>query len=717
MPRNPKYDVLFEPINVGPKILKNRFYQVPHCGPTAERPGTQEHFRAMKAEGGWGAVCTEACSIHPESDSWPQMLAKLWDDQDIRNLAPVCDAIHQHGALAGVELWYGGVHSPCLETRDVTRAPTQIAHDFEPWVTPRAMDRDDIMEVEGYHEAAARRAVLAGFDIVYVYGSHSQGPMQFLSEHFNRRTDDYGGSFENRARFWLECLERVRDAVNGQCAVATRISVDDLGFAGISVDDACRFVELADDLVDLWDINISSVDWTADLGSSRFYRENWQAEWTARIKPHTTKPVVGVGRFTNPDTMVEVIKKGQLDIIGAARPSIADPFLPRKIEEGRLDEIRECIGCNICVSRWAMGGAPLICTQNATAGEEYRRGWHPERFTPAINKDKGVLIVGSGAAGLECAVVLGKRGMDRVHLVEARADIGGYVGWVSASLPRLGDWSRVVAYRKIQLDKLSNCEVIPRTRLDVETILNYGAELVVLATGAVWAGDGLNGISHQPIAGANSTLPHVATPEQVILDGKTVGETVLVYDCENYFMGSSLAEKFAADGKRTLYVTPLAHPSHYTSFTGEAPQVRAALQERNVEIHTDTTLDLIEDGQATIKHIDNPSAVSVDVETVVLVTQRVSQDGLYRELVSDRDLLTDNGIEGVYRIGDCLAPRVIADCVFDGHRLAREIDTDDPAKPLPFIREMRLRGDASEEDYEQQLPRQRDNLVATGRMN
>ncbi len=186
--------------------------------------------------------------------------------------------------------------------------------------------------------------------------------------------------------------------------------------------DGARFVEYADDLVDLWDFTVGDIaEWGQNAGPSRFFEENHEKPYSGIIKPgnHTNKPVVGVGRVTNPDTMVTIVRTGQFDIIGAARPSISDPFLPKKIEEGRFDDIRECIGCNQCISRWEIGGPPMVCTQNATAGEEYRRGWHPEKFHPAANREKSVLVVGAGPAGMECAMVLGKRQMEAVHLVEA----------------------------------------------------------------------------------------------------------------------------------------------------------------------------------------------------------------------------------------------------------------------------------------------------------
>jgi len=713
MPRDPKHDILFEPIRLGPKTLRNRFYCTPQCnGAGSEKPGMQAGHRGMKAEGGWGAVCTEYCSIHPESDDTHRVSARLWDEGDVRNLAVMCDAIHAWDALAGVELWYGGPHAPCMDSRQVPRAPSQIASDIDPLTVPVEMSRAEIQELQSFYVAAARRAREAGFDIVYVYGSHAYGPMQFLSPYYNRRADEYGGSFENRARYWRELLELLKDAVGDDCAIAARLAVDALGPAGVDADDAIALIGHVDDLVDVWDLNVSGiVNWGDDLGTSRFYREGYQREWTDRAKAATAKPVVGVGRYTNPDAMVDAIRAGRLDIIGAARPSIADPFLPRKIDEGRLDDIRECIGCNICVSRWEIGGPPIICTQNATASEEYRRGWHPERFSPAANGDRDVLVVGGGAAGLECVRVLAERGMRRVHLVEAGEDVGGYVGWVS-TLPNLGEWARVVNYRKVQLEKKRNVEVIAGTRLDATGVREYGAELVVVATGARWASDGLSGATHGPVPGADASLAHCATPEQIVLEGKDVGEHVIVYDCEGYFMGVSLAERLALEGKTVVYVTPGAHPGAYMHFTGEMHLLQRRLHELGITLVVERVLERIEPGSVSAASVWVEDDVSeLPADGVVLVTQRLSNDALYRELTGDPAALEREGIEAVYRAGDCVAPRLIADCVFDGHRLAREIDTPAPSVPLPFIRERRLAGDTSDADYEAQLARARETTA------
>jgi len=529
---------------------------VPHCtGFGTDKPGSQAAHRGMKAEGGWAAVCTEYAPVSADSDESPYVSAQLLDGGDLANLALMTEAAHEHGALAGIELTHTGGHAERRQSRWPGIAPSQLASDYEPFIVPKAMELEDIRRVQGDWARAAREAASAGFDIVYVYGGHSYLLTQFLSPFYNKRSDAYGGPLENRARMWLETLEAVREAVADECAVAVRIGVDLT--PGLDVNEALEFIRLADHLVDLWDVNVGSIaEWSKDSGSSRFFPEGYQLEWTGRVREATQKPIVGVGRFTSPDTMAEVVRSGALDLIGAARPSIADPFLPRKIEEGRYGEIRECIGCNVCIAK-SEDGHHLGCTQNATAGEEYRRGWHPERFQRATNANRDVLVVGAGPAGLECAIVLGKRGFRRVHLVEAEGEIGGLMRWV-AQLPGLGEWARIVNWRRVQLDRLRNVEVLTGTRLDAKAVREYGAEIVICATGAHWAENGLNAITHQPISGADATLPHVLTPEQVMLDGKRPpGQRVVVYDGEGYFTAAGIAELLALESYRVEFVTCL----------------------------------------------------------------------------------------------------------------------------------------------------------------
>ena len=387
MSRNPRYDILFEPVRIGPVTAPNRFYCTPHAlGTGNAMPHTRAAMRAIRAEGGWGVVNTGYCSIHPSSDDTPLPYARLWDDEDIRVHALMVDAAHRHGALAGVELWHGGGGTGNRMTRMPLVSASGIAGEstYPGWMNlarSRRMDRRDIREFRRWHVDAAKRAKSAGFDIVYIYTGMNFGPYQFLLPWVNRRTDEYGGSLENRVRLTREILEDLKEAVGDQCAVALRFSTDELlRVPGEHMEsEAHEIVSMLSDLPDLWDLKSSS--WVVETASARFAEQGAQEPIVGFAKSLTSKPVVGVGRFTSPDAMVSQIKRGILDLIGAARPSIADPFLPAKINEGREDEIRECIGCNICVSSYH-DGVPVRCTQNPTMGEEWRRGWHPERVPP-----------------------------------------------------------------------------------------------------------------------------------------------------------------------------------------------------------------------------------------------------------------------------------------------------------------------------------------------
>ena len=666
MPRDPRHDVLFDPVAIGPVTAPNRFYQVPHCtGMGRARPRALAAMRGVKAEGGWGVVNTEYCSIHPSSDDTPYPYASLWDDNDVRAQALMVDAVKRHGALAGVELWYGGGYVASLASRQPPMDLVSIPSRLDP-VQCRVMDRRDIADLRRWHRDAARRAVTAGFDIVYVYAAHGYLLNHFLSPVTNRRTDEYGGSVTNRVRIVRELLEETREAIGTDRALAVRFPMAHVAGDGPGTDELHEMLALLGPLADLWDVVVD--DYTIEMGTARFVPEAAQEDAAAKVRAIVGRPVVGVGRFTSPDTMVRMIDRGVLDFIGAARPSIADPFLPAKIADGRLDEIRECIGCNICYAGDSRGH-PIRCTQNPTMGEEWRSGWHPEHIEPAASS-RTVLVVGAGPAGLEAAVSLARRGYE-VTLADAADTPGGRINRECA-LPGLSTWARVRDHRLQLANKLSNLEVYPGSRLSADDIVDFGAPVVVIATGARWRRDGVG--RHRRVAVDGFDHRAVLTPDDLVGPDATPrpGGAVLIYDDDGYYMAAVLAERFADGDRPVTLVTTDAAAAQWTTYTDEFHATNARLIERGVRVITSHAVSGFDGSHALIECVFTGRTRELDTATVVTVTAREPIDALYHELAGR----TDHGIEVLERVGDCLAPGLIVHAVHSGHRFARRLDAE-----------------------------------------
>jgi dimethylamine/trimethylamine dehydrogenase len=324
--------------------------------------------------------------------------------------------------------------------------------------------------------------------------------------------------------------------------------------------------------------------------------------------------------------------------------------------------------------------APMRCTQNPTKGEEWRRGWHPERIAPKAD-DGRVLVVGAGPAGLEAALAAGRRGY-QVALAEATEDLGGRVTRESA-LPGLAAWSRVRDYRTFQLSQMANVEVYRTSPLSAEDILAFGAKHVAIATGAAWRRDGY-GRSHQfPIPTAAEAT--VLTPDD-IMNGVELQGPVVVYDDDHYYMGSVIAEKLAEAGHAVCLVTPAAVAASWTGYTLEQGRIQARLMDLGIEILASHRLTGIEKQEIAFACNYSGRERRLPAAAVVMVVSRLPQDRLYQALSADPEGLKAAGVTTLRAIGDCHGPATIAAAVYEGHRFARELG-ETPAD-IPFRREL-----------------------------
>ena len=678
--RESRFDILFEPVKLGPVTAKNRFFQVPHCNGMGHRhPSAHAEMRGVKAEGGWAVVCTEEVEIHHSSEISPFVEGRIWDDADLPAHERLVAKVHEHGALAGIELVHGGMAAPNLYSRTPPLGPSHLPVTSTHPVQTRRMDAKDLRDLRRWHRQAVARSLAAGYDLVYVYAGHGLATLEhFLSPRYNDRSDGYGGSVAGRTRLLREVLEDTLEEVAGRAAVACRICVDELlGPKGLERAEIEEVLSLVGELPDVWDFMVGK--WDFDSLPARFGEEGYQEEFVRGLKKLTSKPVVGVGRFTSPDTMVRMIRSGVLDLVGAARPSIADPFLPKKLEEGRWEEIRECIGCNICVSG-DFTLVPMRCTQNPTMGEEWRRGWHPERMRPKKSEAK-VLVVGAGPAGLEAAQGLGKRGY-QVVLAEATDTLGGRVAR-EARLPGLATWMRVVDYRKGQLDRLSNVELALESRVTAEEIASYGFEHVALATGARWRADGVGRWHTHPMRlVATETL----TPDDLMAGARPAGDRVVLFDDDHYYMGGVLAELLAREGRQVTLVTAEPRVSEWTTHTMEQRRIQKRLLELGVTLKTSHAVLSAEGGSLRLGCAYTGRESELPCDALVLVTARLPKDALAEEV---RLVVGEGEGPRVRLIGDAYSPGTVAAAVWDGRRYAEELDEpESDGDAPPFRREV-----------------------------
>ncbi|MGH3252676.1 MAG: FAD-dependent oxidoreductase [Trebonia sp.] len=642
-----RYDLLLSPLRLGRHELRNRIVLSAHVTnlATSERTVSPRHvaYYRERARGGTGLIVVESLAVHPTAGS-SRLSLQAFDDAVIGGLADVASAVHAEGAVALAQLNHGGrEHNPMTTRRPLWSSSAVTSRQRRQ--TPHALTLAEIDEVVAAFAAAAVRVRQAGLDGVEINAGHGYLLHQFMTPIVNHRTDEYGGSLENRTRLPERVLREVRERVGPDFVVGVRISGSEFLDGGIDSPMSRRIAVrlVAAGCLDFVSVSHSTYETLDTVVPDMSYG---QAPFTglARAVREAVPgvPVITAGRISTPDTAEQVLARGDADLVAMTRSQIADPYLAAKTAAGRVGDIRWCVGCNQGCIGYTFVGADISCLQNPAAGDELEQpGDEPE---PTSGRHRTVVVVGGGPAGMEAAWYAAALG-HRVTLLEASSRLGGILA-LAESLPSRADLAGVRTYREAMLARHGVTVRLGLTAIAAD-VLALRPDAVIIATGS--QPDGPGGTRGSEWA-FDSALPEPGH--------------CLVVDGDGTMTALTVAEELATRGGKVTLACRSGAPGNAVIAISLMPAQRrlAALGVRQLPFH-----DLVThgDGKAGITDLLNAVTTTVPADHVVTVSERRGQDELSRELAGR--------VEQVLVAGDAMAPRQAIDAIRDGRRAAQAI--------------------------------------------
>ncbi len=646
------FEHLFSPHTIGKTTIKNRIVSTGHDTVMAHNGHVTDRliaYHEARAKGGAGLIIAQVAGVHHTARYTSHMLMADTDDC-IAGYRKLADALHRHGTTVFAQLFHPG--REIMETDDGTAAiayaPSAVPNSrFR--VTPIPLTKDMISEiVEGY-AASALRLKHAGIDGVEIVASHGYLPAQFLNPHINRRDDEYGGPLENRMRFLRDVAKAIRDTVGQDFAVGVRISGDERDPETIEAGDVfetCRVLEADQTLVYFHVIagTSASLQGAIHIVPPMYYEAGYVAPFAARMKALVSKPVIVTGRINQPQIAEEILRKGSADFCGMTRALIADPEMPNKAQNGALDDIRACIGCNqACIGHFHKG-YPISCIQYPETGRELTLGARKSKARAV----KHILVAGGGPAGMKAASVLAERG-HHVTLCEGSAQLGGQAQ-LAQMLPGRAEFGGIIT--NLEREALrSGVEIRRKTLVTRDLLSEIKPDHLVIATGAKPRWPQIEG------EGA-----HIVDAWQVLKGEANCGTRVLIADWRADWIGLGLAEKLARDGATvTLAVEGTTAGESLPLYVRD--EMVARLHRLGVTIKPYHRLFGAEGDTVYFHHASGGDPIAIETIDTLILAQ-----GHERLATLEGDAAALHIPASV--IGDALTPRTAEDAVLDGLKLA-----------------------------------------------
>jgi 2,4-dienoyl-CoA reductase-like NADH-dependent reductase (Old Yellow Enzyme family) len=672
------YPNLFSEWQIRNTTIKNRVVFPPTCPTWVSDPWNglftdmATAYYEERARGGVGLIIIGAAHVHPSSLMAPLLMPQLWDDRNIEPLREIADAVHRHGCKLAIQLWHSGVRGfPTykqaagydLDATWYTLSPSQVPlGEFPGASTPKVLSEEEIEEILESYGSAAWRAIAAGLDGVEFHLSHGYLPWQFLSPFYNHRTDRWGGSYENRLRFPVEALGRIRAAIGDEAFLGYRINSTSFWPGDLELEDVQKIVPDLEQRADVDYVDVSAGVHHAYIHTPMEFEPGWEKAYAKSIREVSSLPVLLVGRITTPDVAERLLAEGHGDAICLARQLFTDPDWVTKAMEGRADDIRRCVAANYCWKSVSRGGR-VQCVYNPEIGREAVWG---KGTLERVAEPRKVLVIGGGPAGLEFARVAAARGHELV-VCERESEVGGHVR-LESLLPSRSEYGLIATWLADQARK-NGADIRSSTGVTEENLAEVLAaerpDHVVVATGSRVCRDGFQGWTAGPIPGWE-TGNCVGWDEVATGAAHPTGE-VIVLDDLCHVVAPLTAVALSENGASSVrLVTRWPMVGLETILDVYLDWILPKLYRAGVEMVVDHFVESIDGRRVSLVNVHDPERrAEVEADAVVMVTGRRSENSLY-PLLQEREI-------SVELIGDAIAPRGTYEAVFEGHRQARKV--------------------------------------------